>query len=92
LNWIKLLFSNDLIEFYSKKFNITDHIKKELDFVIMMYLNTAENIKLTVDSIPLNEDDLPLGFPRLLAVDQPLILPANVFVRLLVTSSDVIHS
>jgi len=51
-----------------------------------------EDIKLNFDSIILTDEQLPLGFPRLLAVDQPLILPMKTPVRILVTSNDVIHS
>jgi len=38
------------------------------------------------------EDDLPKGGLRLLEVDNPLVLPINIQIRLLVTSSDVLHS
>jgi len=51
-----------------------------------------EDIKLIFDSIILTDEQLPLGFPRLLSVDQPLILPMKTPVRILVTSNDVIHS
>jgi heme/copper-type cytochrome/quinol oxidase subunit 2 len=51
-----------------------------------------EDIKLNFDSIILTDEQLPLGYPRLLAVDQPLILPMKTPVRILVTSNDVIHS
>ena len=40
----------------------------------------------------LEEADLTLGGFRLLEVDKRLILPANVLIRFLVTSNDVIHS
>jgi heme/copper-type cytochrome/quinol oxidase subunit 2 len=38
------------------------------------------------------EDDLPKGGLRLLEVDNPLVLPINTQIRLLVTSSDVLHA
>ena len=44
------------------------------------------------DSYMVLEDDLPIGGLRLLEVDNPLILPINTQIRLLVTSSDVLHS
>lgn len=47
---------------------------------------------LNTDSLPIPDGDLPKGHPRLLSVDQPLFLPANTEVRLLITSADVIHS
>lgn len=44
------------------------------------------------DSYMVLEEDLPLGGLRLLEVDNPLILPINTQIRVLVTSSDVLHS
>jgi heme/copper-type cytochrome/quinol oxidase subunit 2 len=57
-----------------------------------MFLAGYDDLKLSYDSIILTDEQLPLGFPRLLAVDQPLILPVDTHVRLLITSNDVIHS
>lgn len=37
------------------------------------------------------ETDLELGDLRLLEVDNPLVLPINTHVRVLMTSTDVIH-
>jgi len=37
------------------------------------------------------EADLELGDLRLLEVDNPLVLPINTHVRILTSSSDVIH-
>jgi cytochrome c oxidase subunit 2 len=37
------------------------------------------------------EADLELGDLRLLEVDNPLVLPINTHVRVLMTSTDVIH-
>jgi len=47
---------------------------------------------LSTDSLPIADSDLPSGHPRLLSTDQPLFLPANTEIRLLITSADVIHS
>lgn len=47
---------------------------------------------LSTDSLPIADSDLPAGHPRLLSTDQPLFLPANTEIRLLITSADVIHS
>jgi cytochrome c oxidase subunit II len=44
------------------------------------------------DSYMVLEEDLPKGGLRLLEVDNPLVLPINTQIRLLVTSSDVLHS
>ena len=38
------------------------------------------------------EDDLEKGQLRLLEVDNPIYLPVNTHIRLLVTSEDVLHS
>ena len=38
------------------------------------------------------EENLSFGEPWLLEVDQPLILPVNTSIRMLITSYDVIHS
>jgi cytochrome c oxidase subunit 2 len=43
------------------------------------------------DSYLLSDDDLSVGFLRLLEVDNRVILPENSHIRLIVTSSDVLH-
>lgn len=47
---------------------------------------------LTFDSIPIAEGDLKPGQPRLLAVDNPVVVPVGATVQVLVNSDDVIHS
>lgn len=47
---------------------------------------------VTFDSYMLHEDDLELGQLRLLEVDRRVVLPAGVCIRLLTTSTDVLHS
>jgi heme/copper-type cytochrome/quinol oxidase subunit 2 len=47
---------------------------------------------LEFDSNLVSEDDLVKGTHRLLEVDNRLFLPVGVPVRLLITSSDVLHS
>jgi cytochrome c oxidase subunit 1 len=44
------------------------------------------------DSYMVAEDDLTLGAYRLLEVDNIVYLPAHISIRLLITSSDVLHS
>jgi cytochrome c oxidase subunit 2 len=44
------------------------------------------------DSIMLPPSAVPPGEPRLLAVDNRMVVPANTIVRIQVTSSDVVHS
>jgi cytochrome c oxidase subunit 1 len=44
------------------------------------------------DSYMITEDDLVTGALRLLEVDNRVVLPVNTSIRLLITSSDVLHS
>jgi cytochrome c oxidase subunit 2 len=44
------------------------------------------------DSLPIADEDLQPGQPRLLAVDNKVILPVETNIRLLMTSNDVIHN
>ena len=47
---------------------------------------------LTFDSNIIPEDQLQPGQKRLLDVDNPLVVPADTIIRVLVTGTDVIHS
>ena len=47
---------------------------------------------ITFDSLPIPEDELKEGQPRMLSVDNPLVLPANTQIRFLIASNDVIHN
>jgi cytochrome c oxidase subunit 2 len=38
------------------------------------------------------EDELSLGYLRLLEVDNTVILPTKVFIRVNITATDVLHS
>ena len=44
------------------------------------------------DAVMLEDDELKPGQPRLLAVDNNIVVPVNKVVRVVVTASDVIHS
>lgn len=46
---------------------------------------------LEFDSYMLPEEDLNLGQLRLLEVDNPIVLPINIHIRLIVTATDVLH-
>ncbi len=46
---------------------------------------------MTFDSIPVAAEDLQPGQPRLLAVDNPVVLPVDTTIQVLVTADDVIH-
>jgi len=56
------------------------------------HLRKFEESKFIYDAVIIPDEDLPLGYPRLLCTDQVLVLPAYASMRLLITSSDVIHS
>jgi len=49
-------------------------------------------VNFEFDSGLVGEDDLVEGTHRLLEVDNRLLLPVGVPLRLLITSSDVLHS
>lgn len=53
------------------------------------YLNGANII---FDSYMVHEDELRVGQLRLLEVDQRIILPVGVSIRVLITAADVLHS
>ena len=46
----------------------------------------------TFNSVVVADDDLKPGQPRLLEVDQALVLPVETVIKLVVTADDVIHS
>ncbi|HEX3709761.1 MAG TPA: cytochrome c oxidase subunit II [Pseudolabrys sp.] len=48
--------------------------------------------KFEFDSLMVQDKDLKPGEPRLLAVDNEMVVPVNKVVRVLVTGADVIHS
>jgi len=48
--------------------------------------------KIKFDSYMINNMEIKKGNLRLLKVDKPLILPKNIHIRFIITSSDVLHS
>lgn len=48
--------------------------------------------QITYDSYMIEEKDLKAGQIRLLSVDNPIMVPVDTTVRILVTSQDVLHS
>lgn len=56
------------------------------------YLDVDEEGFCAYDSYMLLEDELNVGELRLLDVDNRLQLPGGVYVRLLITAADVLHS
>jgi len=54
--------------------------------------NYPDNGNFEFDSILVDEKDLKPGQPRLLTVDNEMVVPVNKVVHVLVTGADVIHS
>ena len=54
--------------------------------------NTSEEDTIAFDSYMIADDDLEEGQLRLLEVDNRVLVPTDTHVRVLVTSSDVLHS
>ena len=48
--------------------------------------------EFSFDSIPIPAEELQPGQPRLLAVDNPVVVPVGATVQVLVSSDDVIHN
>lgn len=59
---------------------------------ILNYFDNNENESLIFDSYMIQENDLELGQFRLLEVDNRLVIPTLTHIRILITSSDVLHS
>ncbi len=78
---------NENQEMIKKAFNSKFFIQK-----LAEYLRNFEESKIIYDCVIISDENLPLGYPRMLSTDQVLVLPAYVSIRLLITSSDVIHS
>jgi len=54
--------------------------------------NSHSDVGIGFDSYMIPTNDLTLGTFRLLEVDNRVILPVNIHIRLLVTAADVLHS
>ncbi len=50
-----------------------------------------DNGDFSFDSVIIEDEDLKPGQPRLLSVDNSVVLPARTNIRLLITAADVIH-
>lgn len=81
-----------------KHLYFADHIE-EADMTLKVVGNQwfwtyeyPDHGNFSFDSLPVAEEDLQEGQPRLLAVDNKVILPVETNIRLLMTSVDVIHN
>lgn len=81
---LKLLYSSGRTPTYDMTLKVTGH---------QWYwtYNYPDHGDITFDSIPIPESDLKAGQPRLLAVDNPVVVPVGATVQVLVNSDDVIH-
>lgn len=81
----KLLYYNDRTQHADLTLKVTGH---------QWYWSYEypDNKDVSFDSSMVDEKDLKPGQPRLLEVDNPVVVPVGAKVRVLVTGTDVIHS
>jgi len=95
-----VVYANKLTDYDSiDRFATLEMMYKEMGYLknrsLLSYLYTPIVIPETTikfDSYMIHEAELNLGDLRLLKTDMPLFLPKNTHIRLLITSSDVLHS
>jgi cytochrome c oxidase subunit II len=82
---LRLLYFHDRAPEYDMTLKIVGH---------QWYWNYSypDHGDFTFDSIMLADDELEEGQPRLLAVDNRVVVPVNANVQILVTAEDVIHA
>lgn len=82
---IRLLYFADRTPDYEMTLKITGH---------QWYWSYAypDHGDFQFDSIPVAADELQPGQPRLLTVDNRIVLPVNTKIQLLITANDVIHN
>lgn len=78
----------------SSEKTVFDKLEEDMKNSLLDIVGDRDNVSdtLVFDSIMLTEEDLAEGYHRLLDVDNPMILPAQVYVRIIVTAEDVLHS
>lgn len=95
-----IVYSNKLFDYDSiDRFAAMEMMYKDMGYLkdrsLLSYLYIPMVIPETTikfDSYMIHEAELNLGDLRLLKTDMPLFLPKNTHIRLLITSSDVLHS
>lgn len=82
---MRLLYFHDAVQDYEMTLKVTGH---------QWYWTYAypDQGDFEFDSIPVPEDDLEEGQPRLLTVDNRVVLPVNTNIQILITADDVIHN
>jgi len=88
---IEFIKKNDMTPEGRKK-NVLFFPVKEFDSNGLFLSKLSKLIDKEFDSSLILEDDLIKGTHRLLEVDNRLVLPVGVPLRILITSSDVLHS
>jgi heme/copper-type cytochrome/quinol oxidase subunit 2 len=90
LDWNKKGIKN-LLEF--SVIHSDDYINKLKDAIANSEsILNANKLSVDFDSYMVPESDLNLGDHRLLEVTEHVVLPINTYVRILVSSADVLHS
>lgn len=95
-----VVYSNRMLDYDSiDRFAAMEMMYKDMGYLkdrsLLSYLYIPMVIPETTikfDSYMIHEAELNLGDLRLLKTDMPLFLPKNTHIRLLITSSDVLHS
>jgi cytochrome c oxidase subunit 1 len=95
-----VVYSNRMLDYDSiDRFAAMEMMYKDMGYLkdrsLLSYLYIPMIIPETTikfDSYMIHEAELNLGDLRLLKTDMPLFLPKNTHIRLLITSSDVLHS
>ena len=95
-----IVYSNRMLDYDSiDRFAAMEMMYKDMGYLkdrsLLSYLYIPMVIPETTikfDSYMIHEAELNLGDLRLLKTDMPLFLPKNTHIRLLITSSDVLHS
>ena len=59
---------------------------------MVLELTYPDHGEFSFDSIPIPAEDLQPGQPRLLTVDNPVVVPVGATVQVLISSDDVIHN
>jgi cytochrome c oxidase subunit 1 len=96
-----IVYANKLTDYHTQEeiaawemlYKETGLIKPHQSILNMLFdAVTIPETTIKFDSYMIHEAELNLGDLRLLKTDMPLFLPKNTHIRLLVTSSDVLHS
>jgi heme/copper-type cytochrome/quinol oxidase subunit 2 len=92
LDWNKTGIKN-LLEFYM--LHSSDYVNKMKELIANDGNNSvlsSGKLSIDFDSYMVPESDLNLGDHRLLEVTEHVVLPINTYIRILVSSADVLHS